>query len=165
MLAALRTPAVTRPVLARLAHSVPAGSHRVAALAEAPEMPEPGYETPSHGSALAVYSRASADKHDARKRAMTLYRQWLKNADHIVQLYYLDMPAHAIRQRVRAEFEKHRYVEDLGTIDVMLWKGHLELQETLNLWKQTTHIMRYFENREFGDQKKGAFLDKFLAGR
>jgi NADH dehydrogenase (ubiquinone) 1 alpha subcomplex subunit 6 len=69
-------------------------------------------------------------------------------------------------QRIRQEFEKTRHIEDLGTRDILLWKGHLELQETLNLWKQKTHIMRYFESTEYGDQQtSGSFVDRFIAGR
>ncbi|KAL7748077.1 ndufa6 NADH-ubiquinone oxidoreductase subunit [Sorochytrium milnesiophthora] len=128
---------------------------------------QPGSYLPSEGSALAVYSRASTDRADARLRALALYKAWMKNADTIVGMYYLDMPASQLRERIRVEFEKHRYVTDPGVIDVMLWKGQLELQETMNLWKQKTHLMRYFEgpNEIEAHRQQGDFMDRFLAGK
>ncbi|KAI9217828.1 hypothetical protein BC828DRAFT_390181 [Blastocladiella britannica] len=155
---------LARPA-ARFAHtfSVPAtAASAPAALAGATR---DGLYQASNASHLAVVSRSSEDHADARRRALSLYRLWLRKADEIIALYYLDVPSQAIRQRVRQEFEKTRHVSDLGTLDVMLWKGQVDLQETLNLWKQKTHLMRFFEQAEFGDAKKAPFMDKFLAGR
>ncbi|ORZ40636.1 hypothetical protein BCR44DRAFT_1410870 [Catenaria anguillulae PL171] len=154
-----------RPVGARLAHSIPAIQPSSTAPATTPQPAAPGEYVESQATHLAVYSRASTDINDARLRSLALYRQWLRKADEIVALYYLELPASAIRQRVRQEFEKNRYVTDLGTLDILLWKGHLDLQETLNLWKQKTHIMRYFEQGQFGDARKAPFMDRFLNGR
>lgn len=69
-----------------------------------------------------------------------------------------------IRAKIRQEFEKHRYVKDLGVRDVLLAKGQMEYQETINLWKQTTHIYRYFAEEE-APPKPTTFLDKFYEGR
>lgn len=82
----------------------------------------------------------------------------------IQRLYELDIPVGALRAKIRQEFEKHRHVQDLGVRDVLLAKGHMEYQETMNVWKQTTHIYRYFTEEE-APPKPTTFLDKFYEGR
>ena len=43
-------------------------------------------------------------------------------------MYSLNMPVSAIRTKVRQEFEKHRYVKQLGAVDVLLFQSHSEYQ-------------------------------------
>ena len=38
------------------------------------------------------------------------------------------MPVSAIRTKVRQEFERHRYVKQLKTVDVLLFNSHQEFQ-------------------------------------
>lgn len=38
------------------------------------------------------------------------------------------MPVSAIRTKIRQEFEKHRYVAQIKTVDVLLYKSHAEFQ-------------------------------------
>jgi len=117
---------------------------------------------------LAVKTTSSGSFDVARKRAITLYRAWQKGAPEVVALYLLEIPVSAIRSKVRQEFERHRYVTDLNTIDVLLFKGQAELQETLNYWKQKNHIMDHFRDYEVKEQariKTSPFIDKFLEGR
>jgi len=88
----------------------------------------------------------------------------------IQQMYSLNMPVSKIRTKVRQEFEKHRYVNQLRAVDVLLMQSQMEFQvrpckqkenmpgrtrmlipagqETLNYWKQLTHIMKYFRQEE-----------------
>ena len=83
-------------------------------------------------------------------------------------MYSLNMPVSKIRTTVRREFEKHKYVNQLGAIDVLLMQSNMEfqvsstteanasvgtkltchVQETLNYWKQLTHVMKYFRAEE-----------------
>ena len=56
-------------------------------------------------------------------------------APEITQLYALNIPAHAIRAKVREEFERNAQVSDIKAVDVLLLKGYQDLQETLNCWK------------------------------
>lgn len=46
-------------------------------------------------------------------------------------MYSLNMPVSAIRTKVRQEFEKHRYVQQLSAVDVLLFKSHAEFQVSL----------------------------------
>ena len=105
-------------------------------------------------------------------------------APEIQTMYSLNMPVSAIRTKIRQEFERHRYVSQLKTADVLLFNSHQEfqvrdpidkrrilmkgwetgrsqrqeqtrkgqadgeMQETLNFWKQLSHVMKYFRAEE-----------------
>lgn len=43
-------------------------------------------------------------------------------------MYSLNMPVSALRTKVRQEFERHRYVNQLPTVDVLIFKSHSEYQ-------------------------------------
>lgn len=43
-------------------------------------------------------------------------------------MYSLDMPVSAIRTKIRQEFERHRFVSQLRTVDVLLFNSHSEFQ-------------------------------------
>ncbi|KAI5291471.1 hypothetical protein KEM54_004468 [Ascosphaera aggregata] len=81
-------------------------------------------------------------------------------------MYELNMPVSAIRTKIRQEFEKHRYVNQLPVVDVLIAQSHAEYQETLNFWKQISHVMKYFraEQDETARLPK-SFMEGFLQGR
>ncbi|KAH9920893.1 NADH-ubiquinone oxidoreductase Complex1 subunit [Epithele typhae] len=99
----------------------------------------------------------------ARKRALKLYRDWYRGAPEIVSIYALNVSPAFIRHCVRQHFEQNRYVSDTRVVDVLLHKGRVEYQETMNCWKQLDHIMGILL------QPKGrpprTFLQKFYEGR
>lgn len=43
-------------------------------------------------------------------------------------MYSLPFPVSVIRTRMRQEFERHRYVNKLPVIDVLLFQSHAEYQ-------------------------------------
>ena len=43
-------------------------------------------------------------------------------------MYSLDKPVSVIRNKIRQEFERHRYVQQLKTTDVLLYNSHAEFQ-------------------------------------
>lgn len=63
--------------------------------------------------------------------------------------YPLDIPSSLGRARVRAEFEKTRFIQDLPVLNVLIIKGTMELIEAHNKWKQKTHLMRYFDANDW----------------
>ena len=58
-------------------------------------------------------------------------------------------------------------MENLGAIDILIFKGEQELEETLKMWKQKTHVMRYFKNDAHEQPKQlgieTSFLQRFLS--
>lgn len=49
-------------------------------------------------------------------------------APEIQTMYTLNMPVSAIRTKMRQEFERHRYVSKLKTVDVLIYNSHAEFQ-------------------------------------
>lgn len=105
-----------------------------------------------------------------RKRVLGLYRQWIRavylfnKAPEICDIYHLEVNSRTLRRRIRQEFEKNKFVKDLSMVDILLFKGRTELEETMNAWKQPTHVMRYFEHDEYQEPKTNDFLTNFYQG-
>ncbi|RAL07082.1 putative NADH-ubiquinone oxidoreductase B14 subunit [Aspergillus homomorphus CBS 101889] len=115
---------------------------------------------------LAQRTRSSANLAEAKRRVIRSYREWLRASPEIQTMYSLDMPVSAIRTKIRQEFEKHRYVSQLNVIDVLLYQSHAEFQETLNYWKQLSHVLKYFRPEEDpGARLPPNFISGFLEGR
>lgn len=54
-------------------------------------------------------------------------------APEIQTMYSLNFPVSAIRTRVRQEFERHRFVNQLPAVDTLLFKSHAEYQVRLRV--------------------------------
>lgn len=71
-----------------------------------------------------------------------------RSAPEIVTLYAANIPATAIRAKIRQRYERNKYVDDLQAVDVLLAKSQMDYQETLNAWKMDSHLMRMFNDEE-----------------
>ncbi|RMD43490.1 hypothetical protein DV735_g1612, partial [Chaetothyriales sp. CBS 134920] len=115
---------------------------------------------------LARTTRSSVNWVDAHRRVLRSYREWLRAGPEIQQMYSLNMPVAKIRAKIRQEFEKHRYVNNLQVVDVLIAQSHMEFQETLNFWKQLSQVMKYFRHEEDPNAHLPKnFLQGFLEGR
>ncbi|EKG15829.1 Complex 1 LYR protein [Macrophomina phaseolina MS6] len=115
---------------------------------------------------LAQKTRSSANWSDAKRRVLKAYRDWLRAAPEIQTMYSLNIPVSQIRTKTRQEFERHRYVQQLQTVDVLLQQSNAEFQETLNYWKQLSHVLKYFKVEEEPKHKlPNNFITGFLEGR
>ena len=48
-------------------------------------------------------------------------------------MYSLNMPVSALRTKMRQEFERHRYVNQLSVVDMLLFQSHAEFQVRSNV--------------------------------
>jgi len=116
---------------------------------------------------LAQTTRQSVNWGDAKRRVLATYRGWIRAAPEIQKMYSIPKPVGEIRTRVRQEFERYRYVDKLPVVDRLIFKSHTDYQETMNYWRQMTHIMSYFKEENFrGDSRLPPnFMTGFLEGR
>jgi len=115
---------------------------------------------------LAQRTRQSVNWNDAKRRVLSSYREWVRSAPEIATMYSLNMPVSALRTKMRQEFERHRYVNQVAVVDVLLARSHAEYQETLNYWKQLPHILKYFRAEEDPAARLPQnFMSGFLEGR
>ncbi|AEO68941.1 0e3f6bd5-42da-44bb-9a73-ff578c22c59a [Thermothielavioides terrestris] len=116
---------------------------------------------------FAVTTKQSANWAEAKQRVLAAYRNWIRAAPEIQTMYSVPHPVSAIRSRIRQEFERHRYVNKLPVVDVLLLQSNADYQETMNFWRQTNHVMSYFKEENFRGEKRlpSNFLAGFLEGR
>ncbi|KAK7908563.1 hypothetical protein PG985_015866 [Apiospora marii] len=109
----------------------------------------------------------SANWDVAKRRVLAAYREWVRAAPEIQTMYSIPFPVSVIRTRMREEFERHRFVNKLPVVDVLLMQNNAEYQETMNFWKQTTHVMSYFPEENFRGHERlpKTFMQGFLEGR
>ncbi|KAJ3103871.1 NADH dehydrogenase 1 alpha subcomplex subunit 6 ndufa6 [Phlyctochytrium planicorne] len=113
----------------------------------------------------ATITSSSGSLAQARRRALQLYRDWIRAAPVIVERFQLEISTETVRSRIRTEFESKRFVQELPVLDILLTKGRMEYDETLNMWKQKSHVMRFFPEVDHPEPKPVSFLEKFYAGK
>jgi hypothetical protein len=67
-----------------------------------------------------------------------------------------------VRAVIRHRFEKNRYVSDPKVIDLLIHKSRQDYQETVNFWKQESHVLGPLLNNR--DRPHRTFLQKFYEG-
>lgn len=114
---------------------------------------------------FAETTRRSLTHADMQKRVIHLYRRYIRNAKEISDLYELDMPVSNVKTKIRQEFERQRFVDNLDVTNILYAKGQMEFQEIINFWKQQCHVLRYFEDQHsYNVTDKNDFVKNFLRG-
>jgi len=104
----------------------------------------------------------SLNKVDARRRVLNLYRAWYRQIPYICHEFELPVNAKHMRDKVRELFFANKHITDIRVIDMLVVRGQMELNDTVNKFKSHTHVMTYFQDPN--TQKPKDFLSKFLAG-
>merc|ERR1711907_762331 len=107
----------------------------------------------------------------ARSRALALYRNILKEGPTILVNYNVPLPLSALRDRVAHEFRRNADLEDAHLIDIAIFRGEQELDETVKMFKTPTHVWRYIDpeiqkhksERIIGMGQQSEFLHKFYS--
>uniref|UniRef100_A0A1Q3FT21 NADH dehydrogenase [ubiquinone] 1 alpha subcomplex subunit 6 n=1 Tax=Culex tarsalis TaxID=7177 RepID=A0A1Q3FT21_CULTA len=104
----------------------------------------------------------SIDHIESRRKVLSLYKTWYREMPNIIHKYDIPKSKEQCREKIREEFLRHRNVTDLRVIDMLLIKGQMELRETVNRWKDKSHLMRYWKDGV--EVKPKDFLSRFYEG-
>ncbi|XP_071965554.1 NADH dehydrogenase [ubiquinone] 1 alpha subcomplex subunit 6-like [Antedon mediterranea] len=125
--------------------------------------------SPTQAARMAAVSRnvklmMSKNPQESRRRVIQLYKAWWREVPHAIQQYYLDITIKQGRDKVREMFMKNAHIRDTRTVDLLVIKGKIDLDETIQVWKQRPHIMNYFD-KDPNNMMDSDFLTKFYEGK
>ncbi|KAL3877572.1 hypothetical protein ACJMK2_035268 [Sinanodonta woodiana] len=125
----------------------------------------------------------SANKTEAKRRVLNLYKAWYRHLPYMGLLKDLQLQSRVTwlsfvlntvkdfdiavtvpetKVKLRELFLKNKHVTDIRAIDLLVIKGQMDLVETMRIWKQKTHVMMFFKDTNI--KKPTEFLTRFYEG-
>ena len=105
---------------------------------------------------------ASRNAAEATLQAVRLYRRCLQEIPNVIATFELTFHPDTMRKRIRRDFYKHKDIKDTQTIDLLVFRGQIELDEVLRMWKQRPHLVSYFGEEAETEEKD--FMENFFNG-
>lgn len=104
------------------------------------------------------------------KEVVHLYRRVCREIPRVINVFDLDMTEREVRKKVRRLFDKNANVTDPRMVAMLLEKGEMDFQETVEQWKQKSQLHRLLGHDERSKivlpehQHESKFLQDFYAG-
>jgi len=111
-----------------------------------------------------VQPLSSLDKAEAQRKVRSLFKAWSRQIPYMKIHYELFYSNKELHDKMKQQFLKNKAVEDIRVIDYLIFRGQLELYETVNAHKTKAHILHYWKDETPQFQKPKDFLGKFLDG-
>merc|ERR1712241_903368 len=105
----------------------------------------------------------SVSKSEARLRVLALYKAWHRQVPFICEEYDIPVNNKQVKDKVKERFVANAHVKDTRVIDMLVVKGQQDLQEVVEKWAQSGHIMSKFFRESYEERPKD-FMSKFLTG-
>nr|XP_031850310.1 NADH dehydrogenase [ubiquinone] 1 alpha subcomplex subunit 6 [Nomia melanderi] len=105
----------------------------------------------------------SFNQQDARRRALGLYKLFLRQIPQTLLEYDIPKTNEDCKKKIREEFMKHANITDLRVQDILISKGKMTFEEIFNVWMPQGRLMDYW--RETVEPKPTDFMSKFLSGQ
>merc|ERR1712045_536787 len=77
--------------------------------------------------------------------------------------YDLPVSVETARDTLREKFRSNAHIKDTRVIDMLVIKGQQDLQEVVEIWAQSPHIMSKHFKEAIKERPKD-FMSKFLSG-
>eukprot|EP00939_MAST-03C_sp_MAST-3C-sp1_P002853 g2853.t1 len=101
---------------------------------------------------------------EASKESMELFRIIAREVPRMQNLYDIPLPNNEIRRRIGNAFRKNADIKDPRVVHLMVQKGYMELEETLQQFKQKSHIMNLLQANEVVKAPEKDYLQRFYDG-
>jgi NADH dehydrogenase (ubiquinone) 1 alpha subcomplex subunit 6 len=99
-----------------------------------------------------------------RRDTLRLYRYCIRSIPYLQTNYKLPYTRMEVRNFFRSRFDEYRGVTDPKQMEMLLWRGEQELEETISMFKTRSHVVRVMDpsiNEAAAGQQRVNWLKNF----